>query len=332
MPGRPTNEPSNYFAIGKQAAKGEEATTFFFTKHLDGTGLELDSQTEAVREGGDGQEVGFVHKTAISFDGDLVHNARPEAAARGAAYTLGVDSVAAGTGEATTLQIHTAVPTSTIPYITVEQRFADNIERGVDARFAGMTIEGEAGRPLKITHNIITGGTPYARLEASALTPARETGQPYFFPGGSYTIDGAGNTKITKFKSEIKRGLDTDIRTVTLFREDVVGLTFDSNLEFTLKYEDNSLYNKVQRLSGTVISPNALGLATGSFQAYTQFGAGTTARFFEANHPLIVYTGARVNKLDPDGKTMYLDVTAMGVRGATHQFYTRVQTASSGAF
>lgn len=334
MPGRPTNEPSNYFALGKQAAKDEEATTFFFFRHLDGTGLELDEQTEAVREGGDGQEVGFVHKTAISMDGDVVANARPERAARGAAWTLGADSVstplAAASGVA---QIHISTPTSTLPYLTAEQLFGDVIERVSNVQLTNMVVEGEAGRPLKVTHSMVAGGTPYRRnAAASALTPTRETGQPYFFPGGSYSIDGAGNSKITKFKSTVERGLDTDIRTISLFREDVVALNFDSSLEFTLKYEEKTFYDKVHYLAGTTISPNALGLATGAFQAYTEFGTGTGLRFFELNHPLIVYTGARVNKLDPDGKTMYLDVTAMGVRGATHQVFTRVQTASGGAF
>src|SRR5262245_57516447 len=120
MPGgRPTNEPSNYFALGKQANKDEPATTFYFFKHLDGTGLELDEQTEAVREGGDGQEVGFVYKSAISFDGDVIANARPERAGRGAAWTLGADKVETAAGEASGVaQVHISTPTSTIPYLT----------------------------------------------------------------------------------------------------------------------------------------------------------------------------------------------------------------------
>ncbi|HEY0391028.1 MAG TPA: phage tail tube protein [Solirubrobacterales bacterium] len=334
MPGRSTNEPSNYFALGKQSAKDTEATTFFFFRHLDGTGLDPDEQTQSVREGGDGQEVGFVHKTAISMDGDVVANARPERAARGAAWTLGADKVEAGVGEASgAAQVHFGTPTSTLPYLTAEQMWGDVIERVSNVQLTNMVIEGEAGRPLKITHSMVAGGTPYRRnAAASALTPTRETGQPYFYPGGSYVIDGAGNTKITKFKSTVERGLDTDIRTTSLFREDVVALNFDSSLEFTLKYEEATMYDKVHYLSGTTISPNAIGLATGAFKAYTEFGAGTGLRFFELNHPLIVYTGARVNKLDPDGKTMYLDITAMGVRGATHQVFTRTQTASGGAF
>jgi hypothetical protein len=335
MPGgRATNEPSNYIAIGKQPARNEEATTFYFAKHLDGSGFEVDETTEGVREGGDGQEVGFVYKSAIAADGELVANSRPERSARGAAWTFGSDKVEPGAGEASgAAQIHIAIPTSSQPYLTIEQKWGDVIERVSNVFFTSMVVEGEAGRPLKITNSFIAGGTPYRRNgEASALTPTREVSQPHFFPGGSYVLNGAGNTKITKFKSTIQRNVDDAIRTTSLFREDVVALNFDTTLEFTLKYEEAALYDQIHYLSGTTISPNAMGLATGSFKAYSEFGAGTALRFFEINHTCIVFTGARVNKLDPDGKTMYIDVTAMGVKGATTQVFTRVQTASSGAF
>lgn len=335
MPGgRSTNEPSNYIAVGRQPGRNEEATTFYFFKHLDGSGFEVDETTEGVREGGDGQEVGFVYKSAIAADGEVVAHSRPERTARGAAYTLGADNVVPGVGEASgACQVHIGTPTSSQPYLTIEQKWGDVIERTSNNFFTSMVVEGEAGRPLKITNSFISGGTPYRRnAAASSLTPAREAGQPHFYPGGSYVINGAGNSKITKFKSTVQRNVDDGIRTTSLFREDVVALNFDSTLEFTLKYEESTLYDEVHYLAGTTISPNAMGLATGSFKAFTEFGAGTNNRFFELNHPLIVFTGARVNKLDPDGKTMYLDVTAMGVRGATHQVFTRTQTASSGAF
>lgn len=335
MAGRATNEAANYFAFGKQSAKDSEATTFLFLRHLDGTGLEFDTQVQAEREGGDGQEVGLVYKSAISMDGAAVINARPEAAARLLAYVLGAPSgaaVPAGSAGASVCQIQTIAPTSlgaSAAYLTVEQMFGDKIERVSNAQVSEVTLEGEAGRPIKITANFVGGGTPYARdAAASALTPTRETGQPIFFPGASVTIDGAGNTKITKFKQTIRRTLDEDIRTTQLFREDVVALNFDSDLEFTLKYEDKTLYDKVQMGGGTVVP---LDLATGSFQLFSPLGAGTTYRFLETNVPVHRYTGARVNKLDPDGKTVYLDVTAMGIKGATHQVFARVQTASQAA-
>ena len=331
MPGRATNEPSNYFALGKQSAKDSDASSFIFFKHLDGTGLELDQQTETVREGGDGQEAGFHHKTAISMDGDIVVYDRSLAGAALTSWTLGANSVAVGTGAGTGItQIVTAVPTSSQPYLTGEQYWADVIERAGNIQVSGLTIEGESGRPLKLTANLVAGGTPWNRPVASALTPTRETGQPYFYPGGTYTLTGASGAKLTKFKQEVRRNQDTDIRTTQLFREDVIGLTFDSTLEGTLKYEDNALYKLANYsvASNGLIDPNALGLATGTFTAYTEHSGG--ARFFESVQPLVVFTGAKVNKLDPDGKTMYIDFSAMGVKNATHQIFVR-HTVPSGS-
>lgn len=334
MAGRPTNEPSNYIALGKQASKDSEASTFYFFKHLDGSGFEVESQTEAVREGGDGQEVGFVHKTAINADGAIVANARPEAAGRLLAAVLGADSVAAASGNASGIaQVHTIVPTSQLPYLTVEQRWADVVERVGNAQVTELSIEGEAGRAIRLTANFMGGGTPYSRPLASALTPTREAGQPFFYPGASVVLD-ATAAKMTKWKTTIRRNLDGDIRTTSLHREDVVGLNFDTDFEGTLKYESRELYERAQAYAsgGGPIDPNALGLATTAFSIYTEYGGGTAMRFFQVDQPLITITGARVNKLDPDGKTMYLDITGMGVRGATHQVIGRVQTASGGAF
>lgn len=336
-PGRPTNEPSNYFAIGKQTARGTEASTFYFLKHLDGTGTNPDKQIESVREGGDGQEVGLRYVTAVSVDGDAVANARSEVAGRFLTYVLGADAAtlplaASASGLA---QQHIITPTSTLPYLTVDQRWADQVERQTDVKVTGLTIDGEAGRPLKLTANLITGGTAYQRDTASALTPSRESGQPFFFPGASAVIDGSANTAITKFSAQVQRGVDADIRTTALTRDDVIELNMDTQIDFTLKYEDRTLYQKVYYGSGgSQINPDAIaGIATGAFKIFSGFNlAGATERFVELNFPTYDIVAARVNRLDPDGKTMYIDVSAMGKKGATHQFFARVQTASGGAF
>lgn len=332
MPGRPTNEPSNYFALGKQSAAKTEATTFHFMRHLDGTALELDEEIESVREGGDGQEVGLRYKTAISMDGQAVANDRAEIGARMFAWTLGGTAATTPQGLGTVASgianEHIAVPTSALPYLTVEQFWGDEVERVSDVQSDGLTVEGESGRPLKLTMSLVGGGTPYRRDAASVLTAVRETSEPFFFPQASVVIDGAGNTKITKFKIDVKRNVDKDIRTTELFREDVIGLTFDVDMEFTLKYEDKALYDKVHYGSGSQVP---VALATGSFRIFRTSGAGTTLRYQEIGVNNMQYTGARVNKLDPDGKTMYIDVTAMGIRSATHQIYSKTLAASSAA-
>ena len=330
MAGRPTNEPANYFAFGFQSAKDTEATTFTFLKHLDGTGLDLEEEIQREREGGDGQEVGLVYKSGVQLDGQGVAYARAEYVGRIMAAVLGDDQVGAASGVASeAANIHTANPTSTIPYLTVEQYYADQIERVSNAQITDVSIEMEAGRPWKVTHTLVGGGTPYRRDVASALTPARESVAAAFFPGGSYVIDGAANSKLTKAKIDIKRGVDADIRTTSLHREDVVALNFDVDLEFTLKYEDKALYDKIHYGSGSYIP---IDLSTGAFQAFSAMGAGTNSRFFEVGLPVFDYIGAKLNKLDPDGKTVYLDVVAAGVKGATHQIYTNTQVATVAAF
>lgn len=331
MPARPTNEPSNYFAFGKQSAKGTEASTFHFLKHLDGSAMELEEDITSEREGGDGQEVGLRYKTSITMDGEFNAYSRPEVAAKLWAYTLGAASVYSPIGLATVAsgvtQQHVAVPNATMPYLTVEQYFADQIERVSDAMVKGLTIEGSHDKPLSIKGDFVGGGTPYRRDVASVLTATRETADPWMFVRGSYVLDGSGNTKLTKFKMDVKRNVDDGIYTTELFRTDVIPLNFDVDLEFTLLYEDKTLYDKIKYGSGSMTLPN---LATGSFQVHQLIGSGTNYREMSIWVNNIQYTGARVNKLDSDGKTMYLDVTAMGLKTATHQIAARHQAASQG--
>lgn len=339
MPGRSTNEPSNYLAFGFQSSQTAEATTFHFLRHLDGSGADIDEQVESVREGGDGQEVGLRYKTAVTFDGSMVHNARPEISARLDAAALGSDTAGALPGNASgasgVANAHTARPTSFLPYMTIDQLWADVLERGIGAQITGMTVEFEQGRPLKVTHEFLTGGSSYRRPTASALTPTRETGQPFMYPGASVIFEGAGasgvNTKMTKGKITVTRNLDGDIRTTGLNREDVVGQTMDVSVEGTLKYESAStLYDPVHYQVGGSQIP--FDLATGAFRLTSRFGSGTQVREKTYGVNQFHYTQARVNKLDPEGKTMYIDFAGQGYKGATDQVFAQTVVASVAAF
>lgn len=330
MAGRATNESGNYLAVGKQTAKDTEATTFFFLKHLDGSGFEIAQEFQAEREGGDGQEVGIRYKTQVHADGAIVVNARPQVAARLLTYTLGADAFASAVVGAT-LGDHTITPTTSLPYLTVEQLYGDLCERAVNCQFTSLSVEGEAGRPLKFTGNFINGGTVYARnAAASGLTATRETTKPLFFPGGSYTLDGLGSyaRQITKFRIEANRSLDDGIYTVALNREDVVSLNQDYNLDMTVKYEEKSLYEKIQynAVSGTQVAIPFF--PTGTFNAFTQFGSYQ----IRLNMPCVEYVDVKVNKLDPDGKTVYLDIAAQSVKSSTYPLFAVVRTDDQSAY
>lgn len=333
MPGWATNNPSDYFALGKQSAKGTEASTFIFLRHKDGTGLDGDEDVTSEREGGDGQEVGLRYKNLVKMDGAVNANARPQVALYLLGGVLGKTATvigADGAGIPSTCVKIRMVPNATLPYFTAEQRFADEIERVSDGKVVSVEISGEAGKAAVLSANFIGGGTPYRRdAAASSLTPTREVGDPVFFPRGSYVLNGAGNTKITKFKASLKRNVDDGVQTTELFRDDVIELTADYDLDFTIKYEDKTLYDLIRYAGGSMVP---LTLTTGAFNAYmTNAAAGTLLRGVGVSFPLIQFAGAKVNKLDPDGKTVYLDVSAMTIKGATDSVIADVVIATQAA-
>lgn len=334
QPGKPTNDPINYFAFGKQTAKGAEASTFHFMKHLDGTGFVVDRDIQREREGGDGQEVGFSYVSLVKADGAAQSNMRAGFTARVNAGVLGADVVSSAA--IPSLARHTSFPAASLPYYTCEQRFSDELERAPDCVFTNLSIEGEAGRPWKVNAQFISGGTVYQRDVASALTPARETGKPFFYAAGSYIFDGGASYAAdwTKIKVEVQRNVDDGIQTTGLGRDDVVPLNFDTNVEGTLKYTSRAFYQKVLYNGGSVVISD---LATGSVDlvqlqqvmiASGVYGTG----MMRYTLPLFEWTDAKVNKLDPDGKTVYLDVVGMGIKGATSQIIAVVDTNENTAY
>lgn len=315
QPGFPTNDPQNYIAFGKQSALDTDATTFHFCKHLDGSGWDADDDTDRIREGGDGQNVGLSYRTIVRADGNLVALARSNTAGRLWAAVLGSDSIA--TAGVASLARHTAVPVASLQYFTFEQRAADTVERALNCQITSLACEGEAGKPWKYTAAFLNGGTVTFRDVASQLTPARQTDKPFFYPNGSYQFDGAGSyaTDITKWKVEVTRGVDDGIQTTGLNRADLVPLNFDVNIDATIKYTSKDFYRKIQYSSGSNIPVN---LATGSID-FTQYQQVLTASgvFGSAQHrivvPILEWLDVKLNRLDPDGKTMYMDVVGANI-------------------
>lgn len=334
LPGKPTNEPRNYFAIGKQTAKDSEASTFFFTKHLSGSGYDAQFDVEAIREGGDGQEVGLRYKTRITGDGSLVTNSRPQVTGRLWAAVLGNDLatlIASSAGGANTR--HIAVPVASMPYFTIEQSHADNLERADNCVFTSLKLEGEAGKPWRYTAQFVNGGTITFRDVASALTPARETGPCHMYPLGSYIFDGQASyaQDVTKWSIEVTRGVDDGIQTVGLNRDDVIPLNFDVNVDATVKYTSRAFYQKVSYNGGSVVLPD---LATGSLDL-TQYASATgmaTLALHRVCVPLLQWTDAKVNMLDPDGQTVYLDLVGMNIKGGTYSIFAWTDTQDAAAY
>ena len=222
------------------------------------------------------------------------------------------------------LTAHWSNPVASLPYLTAEQKWADNTERNTNCQLTEVVVEGEAGRPWKVTGNFVSGGTVYQRV--TDLTPTREAEAPYMYPQGSYVIDGAANTALTKFKVSIKRNVDP-VQTTGLNAEDTVPLNYEVDVDYTYKYVNADFYRKARyaAAAGTTVPVDLattaldLNVARGSYSA-------------RLGLPLLHVIDAKANKLDPDGKTTYVDVVAAGIKNATYQIFTVCRTAATAAY
>jgi hypothetical protein len=315
---RVTNDPTNYFAFALQSAKDVDGTTFYFTKNLDGTGFDTNPSYSSERVGGSGREIGLRYRTKVTADGQLVVYAQPDVAGRLLYSALGTDTVTAGASNPALQLYNHAINSgaSLLPYYTVEQGWADEVERTGNCVVSDLKLEGEAGKPVKMTWQFVSGGTPHT--QGTALTPVREGGFPLMIPGGSAAIVlagssygagagygiGASSLQVTKWSLDIKNALDDSVQTVALNREDVPWLTTDYDLDVTVMYVNNAIWNTIQYGQGSQVPTGLLENAQWFF--YTATPSGTSLNLFM---PFIEATALKVNRLDPDGKTMYLDAT-----------------------
>lgn len=330
--GRVTNDASNYFAIGIQSAKDVDATTFYFTKHLDGTGFDVAVDTSSERVGGSGREVGLRYRKKVTADGQYIAYAQPDFAGRVLAAALGQDTVTASAGGFYTHSIVSGA--SLLPYQTVEQAWADETERTTNCLISDLKIEGQAGMPVKLTAQFVTGGTPHT--QSTTLSPVREAALPLMMPGGSAAITATGNLtagvgatslQITKWSTEIKNALDDAIQTVALNREDVLYLTADYDIDGTLKYINNAFWNAVQYGGATQVPTGAL--TSGQFFFYTPGASGGALTLFA---PFVEFTSTKVNRLDPDGKTIFLDFVASTKNIGTQSFQATVLSGAATSY
>lgn len=306
-----SNDPRNYLALARQSGKATEATTGFkFLKYLSG-GIQPSFETESIYEGGDGQDVGLVYKKNVSVGGEFDAFARPDTFAFLAAWVMGSGVTPPSTAG---IASHIYTPNATIPHLTCEQAFGggNTIDRAVDTLLTGFKIEAEAGMPWKITVPLLGAGTYYHRNgSASALSPTLESGDPAMYQGGAYLITGATSLDVRSWTYDFQRSVDGDLYTNALNRRDVTPLTRGLTLGMQVIMQDENLYRTILYNGGTQVD---VPLASGSFHAERGL---TASQLLAVDVPNLKWTDVQVNRLEPDGQTVVLDVSAQAVKQGT---------------
>ncbi len=92
---------------------------------------------------------------------------------------------------------------------------------------------------------------------------------------------------------------------MALNREDVLWLNADYDVDGTFKYINKDFWNTVEYGGGSTVPTGVL--PAGAFNFFSQ---GPSAQSFALQAPFVEIAALKVNRLDPDGKTMYIDFTA----------------------
>jgi hypothetical protein len=342
--GRVTNDPTNYFAIAQQSALNSDGTVWYFTKHMTGTGFDVAVDVSSERVGGSGREVGLRYRTKVTADGTFVAYAQPDFVGRVAALALFQDTVAAGPSQLNTAyySTHSIFSGASVPlYFTAEQTYADITERTGNNVLSSLKFEGEKGKPITVTAAFMSGGTPHSTV--SPQSPTREAAFPFMYPGGSACIlvtgsaispGAASSIELTKWSVEAKTQLDGDIQTNALNREDMLVLNNDYEVNATAKYINNGIWEQIVYSGGSNV-PTGL-LAAGQFTFYTQSGDSLYGKPNLSSVmlfcPFIEFPSVKVNRLDPDGKTMYLDISGATRNIGTSSLQITVVTPASTSY
>lgn len=308
--GRVTNDPANYFAFGIQSEKDKDASTFYYLKHLDGTGFDTSTAVSSERVGGSGREIGLRYRTKVTADGQYTAYAQPDLIGRVLTAALGTDILTASTvGKNVFTHTIYSGSSNTLPYQTVEQVWADEGERTANCLVSSAKLDGEAGKPVKLTAQFVSGGTPHR--QGPPATPVREASFPLMIPGASVAIVAsqpggqgtvASSLQVTKWSMEIKNQLDDSIQTVALNREDVLWLNADYEIDGTFKYINGEFWRQVVYGGGSQVPTGVL--PVGQFYFFTETPSAQSINLYAPN---VEFTSLKVNRLDPDGKTMYVD-------------------------
>lgn len=327
-------DPNALVAIGMQTALGTPQATaakFRFARFLSGTNAGPDEQSQMVREGGDGLDVGLVYKTAQKAAGQLVVNARPEilgallAAVPGGATFSGASAPAVHTFHTS----HASHPWYTLlmqhPGSAIPQLYSD-------IHFSGLTIAGQGGQPWKVTapFTAITHGASFA-----AVTPTAYGDDPfYMYSNPTYVLDGVGDSDITGFQIAIALTLDEQVQSQALSLDELPVLKRDITVQITRRFENPYQWQHIYYGASSNIAPTTA-VATGSFRADSLYGSSGNLRSISLNVPLIAYQGDTLTELDPDGKTVYETITGVALKGGaggTSAFYAVLNNAHASAY
>ncbi len=337
---RSTSSSAHYMAFGKQSVKGTGVAPTVFVPYQGSVDLDDGQDGSDVREAGVGPYLARKMKTKHDPNGATGFAIRPKTFAQLAAWFLGNDaSVLNGS-----LYDHTATPLETNVPLTAEQAAGvtgDIIERFTDCYLKSLTLSCKGNEDVMAKVGWF-GLTP--AWQATAATPAYETGLSGSTPGGPYrgseaafTVDGSVAANVAEWEIGLEWSYDEDLRLSKVTRGETLKLELTGSVKIKQLIDTNTVRDDYRKIiygstGGTVAIKNYF--ETGALIVALDNGLTTTnQRTLTATIPQISWTKATYSQLNPDGETMYLEKEGQITKASASAFVTMLsKTADVAAY
>lgn len=300
--------PSNlgYIGVASQgAAKTTAKTTMKVYVPYLSESFTPEIEEEVFVEGGNGKYQKAAAKTRHSEKVGFSCYLRPKVSSYFFSALMGNDTVVAGA--VTTPYTHTitikTTDLATTPmqkWLTFDKKFnSTNLTRIRSSKISSITLEGEAGAPVKMT---VEGTGLTGTIRTTVATDTYETDNPYSFYNGTYMVNASTTTNfdISSFNIKFTAKNDEDLQTVDLTRRDIINHEFQIDVTLTLKYTDLTMYKKANYGAGTASTAD---WSEGSVYLNLSYGTNASRRKFQLAIPK-VHLKPHTIQLDPKVKTL----------------------------
>ena len=309
----PISSNAGYLMMVKQTAKGTATAPTIAIPFLDESpNINIDS--EIMRNSEDtALDLVMIKRTdSVGFS----CYARPNITAYLLAYLFGADTKS-GVSDPYT-HIITKLDQGRA-WLTLERCLHTSMQQRLyDYKISKVSVSGQSGKPIKLT---IEGESLNTVLRTTVLTPAYESGKPFYFYDGSGRFSYAGSVIDTINSFDITMSIDSlgGLQNSEYGLLDLPDFSFDTSVELGFINDSFTNWKNIAYGGGTSKSETVY---TAALDFDFQYTDGVAARQFKIAIPSIMYRSISGNKMTAAGGTHSENIAGIAKKLATTDLIT----------
>lgn len=246
-----------------------------------------------------------------------------------------------GTQESNTTsgKLHLFKPQTVLDFHTVEFGQTDTtisprIKLQIaDSLFYSFTLEGDAGKPLKLTVEVYG---KYSQVVSALQALSLDSGKPLLFSNSTFNVDGVITSRVNKFKLTYALTIPTDLIFTHIYPESFLMERRKITADFQMLFADATKFNSFLS-GGTYTNPSAgvvmdsAAIATGTLDCTFLANGTDNSNAFGMSIPNLAYQPKGPTP-ELDGKPFYQPVSGFGTKSGASLVTMQLRNGQSAAY